>query len=1850
MKKFATDHFGRRLPRAATAWLLTLVMILGLFSGIMVVPVSAAEADEGYVTDGLVLQLDAINNAGTGTHDSTATTWTDLVSGTAIDLNGNTWGEDSLIIDNNYIILPEDVRKAIAGTEFTVEFLIEDLDSTPGSAIKNIMAVTGDDEWIDVTTSAGSTPNDNFVIFMNESDGNNNGKFCFRTCYTNSNGGWTKINSTGNDYAKVTGSELNQVTNTITFTSGGSSVWYVDGVSTSTAANDAKTVGVDGFKVNGTWQTERTPQVIFGAATDTVSSRAFYGEVKAIRVYNRALTAEEAEQNAAADQAHFYPQPSYDADGYLSNGLVLRLDGINNTVDGHSAEAVVWTNLANTTETIALNGNTWGSDSLNINGYIALPESVRQVIASGEFTIEFLMDDFTKATSGCGNIMTLTGSEEWITEQVASGAKVDTQNDNFVIYQNSWEDTVNFKINSVAKPRANVTTDTIDGATQTLTFKTGDYTYWYRNGEQVSVSGNIHPAAPNVADWADTTPQVLFGAATDVVNDRSFFGKVKAIRIYDRVLTEEEIAYNASVDTERFLSAKDFADLAQEAWNAVIENNPAGTTLADLQKHSEDNLGPLGAKHLNVTVTDGGDGKYVFTYTAKTDETFSVSHTLYVDCDYTADFSTMTDDEKAAFLADLLQNPGSAGLTKCDISGDTLHYQGKNYPRPVSSIYLPVYYSGDEYVFEAEIGIPNTIGGNWATMCFGMTDLEHHFQYAFFQKNSGTGAEFCRENGAGKWTGHINTSITSFIGPGEGMIDVNKYLDTTDYVVKPEEIFTYKLIIKDGVAYGFIDGVQVLTAMISGDLDASLNGGFGFNTSGLQLDIKKIRISTDLSNEDVDYIFNPKSSYKVDIYEPDTDIRTAPIVMQTATEETNDVSGETKRPSALIFNIKTVDGVLHAFDGGTDLGTFADLYTANQPKANVGVRIALGDQETANALAAFAEKYSAGNLWVISNDVELLEIVTATANTVRGVVDFTGDTVRGPGSIEYNFDTDSSGEIDDAVGGEYANKTAPIYEYVTYTGGYGAMDWADVYDIVFTLGYRTVLLPESAVNKDHVHFLQGSLVNVIAETTADTEEEFYDLIVSGVNGILSSNYETNIATLESNLFDVDDENILVRGGSIVGHRGDMGNMYVNPENSVESIVSSAQSGASSVEFDVYMTLDGKLILMHNNTIKGYFDYPEGFEEKGILTAEEMAANNAKTITNRYWEGDLEYLVSTYNPEIGMQQLYQLYEAVDTEYPELRLHHEIKDGRIETLNRTIEVMDAYGMRSRSDMMCFTYSVVEYTNSMGISSQYLATPSSYSTTDRIYAAEASYRPVNSTWHTTWANINTEYLEELKHFGQTAYPWPTNSERTMDNYYVLGYQGFTTDIPHWTDDYIKEIVPAIDPVTGEVTATVYTLAHHAEGTFDEGSTTVDDWWIDQNVSGDREYAIADFELVPVAGDPVIDNTNKTAFGDSNDLVAVRYEHQLNGCSYYVYSPSFAPAEPSVISVEVVTGPEKTEYEAGTKELDLTGAQILVTYNTGEAKTLDVTQDMISFDADKIGDQIIYITYGGEQDFFIITVNAPAYSGGSSVMYYNIEVVTNEGGTAAASAKTSAAGKIVTVTVEAEDGYTVHAVTITDSTGNPVPYAVEGSVYTFVMPTNKTIVKVTFAETCSDDCPSAKFTDVSAGDWFHAAVDCMVEKGIMTGVSSSIFAPGATTTRGMIVTMLYNLEGKPAISDNTFEDVTAGEWYANAVNWAAEKGIVSGYGNNKFGPNDNVTREQMAAILYRYAQYKGYDVSVGEDTNILSYTDGFDVSEYAYPALQWACGAGIISGKGNDTLDPSGEATRAEVAQMMKQFVELY
>ena len=179
--------------------------------------------------------------------------------------------------------------------------------------------------------------------------------------------------------------------------------------------------------------------------------------------------------------------------------------------------------------------------------------------------------------------------------------------------------------------------------------------------------------------------------------------------------------------------------------------------------------------------------------------------------------------------------------------------------------------------------------------------------------------------------------------------------------------------------------------------------------------------------------------------------------------------------------------------------------------------------------------------------------------------------------------------------------------------------------------------------------------------------------------------------------------------------------------------------------------------------------------------------------------------------------------------------------------------------------------------------------------------------------------------------------------------------------------------------------------------------------------------------------------------------------------------------------------------------------------------------------------------------------------------------------------------------------------------------------------------------------FTDVSEKDWFYGDVMFVYENGLMLGTSKTLFSPHGTATRGMMATILWRMEGSPAPKGkNSFTDVEAGKWYADAITWAAENGIFAGYGKDKFGPDDPITREQLAAIFYRYADYKGYDLTVKGNPD--TFKDADKITDYAKTAMQWTVSSRLMKGKSGNLLDPQGTATRAEIAAMLHRFIEKY
>lgn len=273
------------------------------------------------------------------------------------------------------------------------------------------------------------------------------------------------------------------------------------------------------------------------------------------------------------------------------------------------------------------------------------------------------------------------------------------------------------------------------------------------------------------------------------------------------------------------------------------------------------------------------------------------------------------------------------------------------------------------------------------------------------------------------------------------------------------------------------------------------------------------------------------------------------------------------------------------------------------------------------------------------------------------------------------------------------------------------------------------------------------------------------------------------------------------------------------------------------------------------------------------------------------------------------------------------------------------------------------------------------------------------------------------------------------------------------------------------------------------------------------------------------------------------------------------------------------------------------------------------------------------------------PEYTGKYS---YEIFTKVGENGTISVD-RYATEGDDVTITVSPDEAYLLDELTVT-ANGKEVEVKDNGDgTYTFKMPSADAKIVVTFAEDPDwepePEEPAMPFTDVNENDWFYDVVLYAYDNGLMTGVSATEFAPNQTTTRGMIVSMLARLEGVTSAEDAGFADVAENDWYATAVNWAASVGVVNGYEDDTFRPNAAITREQMAAILYNYADYKGYDVSARADLS--DYADAADVSSWAEDVLSWANAEGLINGMTATTIDPQGATTRAQTAAMFERFL---
>ena len=470
-----------------------------------------------------------------------------------------------------------------------------------------------------------------------------------------------------------------------------------------------------------------------------------------------------------------------------------------------------------------------------------------------------------------------------------------------------------------------------------------------------------------------------------------------------------------------------------------------------------------------------------------------------------------------------------------------------------------------------------------------------------------------------------------------------------------------------------------------------------------------------------------------------------------------------------------------------------------------------------------------------------------------------------------------------------------------------------------------------------------------------------------------------------------------------------------------------------------------------------------------------------------------------------------------------------------------------------------------------------------------------------------LTSDWNYTTVYFGQN-YPFTINVTDYESTPNTLLYSYIDNAAPN--QSYNFSVVPGtvnitLSPLKGVLSSGSHTLNYYA---VDAGgavsSVLVLPFTIVEKTSSEASLSsisLTDINLTPAFNSGTLNYTSSVSNSISSTTVT-----------------AIAVSETATVKINGVSGNSKTiPLNVGSNLITL-----LVTAEDGETLktyTIDITREDSG--------------YGG--------------GGGSSYRYYTITAKAEKGGKISPSGNISVGeGKDKEFTVTANEGDIISDVIVDGKSLGAV-----GN-YIFKEISKAHTITARFIEEVKEELEKPEsydkeipFTDVSQNDWFANDVMWAFEKGLMNGTSSTTFDPHGITTRGMIVTILYRLEGSPSSEDNTFIDVESGKYYANAVAWAAKNEIVKGYGNGKFGPEDPITREQLAVILVNYAKYKGYDVASRADLS--KFTDFGEVSIWADDAMSWASFEKLIQGDGNKLM-PAGNAERAQAAAIFHRFME--
>ena len=512
-------------------------------------------------------------------------------------------------------------------------------------------------------------------------------------------------------------------------------------------------------------------------------------------------------------------------------------------------------------------------------------------------------------------------------------------------------------------------------------------------------------------------------------------------------------------------------------------------------------------------------------------------------------------------------------------------------------------------------------------------------------------------------------------------------------------------------------------------------------------------------------------------------------------------------------------------------------------------------------------------------------------------------------------------------------------------------------------------------------------------------------------------------------------------------------------------------------------------------------------------------------------------------------------------------------------------------------------------------------------------------------------------------------TNVERKTSGQFASGEVAFLLDVtpqvwgqkigkdayPVFTDDPLKNVLQVTFKNTVDTPATTQYAYANLNGTVDvpENTDTVPSGkvycWVDASHTRytDATHISTDVILTPVlaytidyeaetavaAGDHKISTDNTTWHIATEDPIRI-----VPGRTLFVKHPDDQKTEETLPSRPASPGTVR----GGTNQI--TGVTAAMEYGLSGASTWTACTGTaitgLPAGAYQVRIKATSTSFASEP----VTVQVSQYTP-PVVPTYPPAVEEPENGTVTTSPSRPKEGDRVTITPKPDEGFEVDEVVVEDADGNEIKVTQnQDGTYSFTQPDGKVTITVTFRCDGGELCPSDHLTDVEEDGWYHDAVDYVVEHGIMEGMSPTTFAPRRELTRAEVVQVLYNLEGRPDVTgENIFTD-TAKHWAVDPITWAATTGVVDGYGDDTFRPNNPVSRQEFAQMLYRYAKYKGYDLAAEGDLS--QFPDSGKIGEWAEVAMKWANGEGLIQGHENGTIDPTGTTIRAQAASILMRF----